>query len=200
MATEVGICNIALSHLGDVADVTSISPPDGSMQAQHCAIFYPIARDALLSRHPWNFTSTRSVGNVAIAIAPDTWDYQFAVPSHVIFLGVHEAEDTQDRTPQDYVIEGDYLYTNVETPTFRYTQQITDTTKFPPLFTLAIARYLASLLAGPILKGSEGMNVAQSQLKWLEQIDLPAAKLADAKERRNAQYVDFTPAGIAARS
>lgn len=201
MATEVGICNLALSHLGDVAEVTSISPPDGTTQATHCALFYPIARDTLIARHPWNFTLTRSVANVATATVPETWDYQFAVPTHVIFLGVYDEEDTQDRTPQDYIIEGDYLYTNIETPTFRYTQQITDTTKFPPLFTVALARYLASMLAGPIIKGGEGMQVAKAQLQWFEQMDFPEAKKADAKTQRgNLQYSDFTPSGIGARA
>ena len=48
MASEVDICNLALGHLGDNATVASLNPPEGSVQAQHCARFYPIARDALL--------------------------------------------------------------------------------------------------------------------------------------------------------
>lgn len=200
MATEVAICNVALANLGDSAEVTSIAPPDGSAQAAHCAVFYPIARDAVISMHPWNFATWRSESNVALSAAPDTWGYVFDLPECAIFLGVYEAGDTQDRTPQDYAIEGAYIYTNVETPTFRYVQAVTDTTLFPPLVTLAISRYLSSLLAGPLIKGSEGMNVAKAQLQWFMQVDLPAARMADAKARKNEQYGEFIPDSIRARS
>ena len=33
MASEVDICNLALAHLGDAATVSSINPPEGSIQA-----------------------------------------------------------------------------------------------------------------------------------------------------------------------
>ena len=61
MASEVDICNLALGHLGDNATVSSISPPEGSAQAEHCARFYPIARDALLEMHNWNFAMRLSL-------------------------------------------------------------------------------------------------------------------------------------------
>ena len=53
MASEIAICNLALSHLGDAANIASIDPPEGSAQAEHCATFYPIARDSLLEMHDW---------------------------------------------------------------------------------------------------------------------------------------------------
>ena len=40
MASEVEICNLALARLGDAATVVSIDPPEGSAQAEHCAMFY----------------------------------------------------------------------------------------------------------------------------------------------------------------
>ena len=61
MASEVDICNLALSHLGDNATVASIDPPEGSAQAEHCSRFYPIARDTLLEMHNWNFSTRRAV-------------------------------------------------------------------------------------------------------------------------------------------
>ena len=60
MASDVEICNLALSHLGDTATVASIDPPEGSAQAEHCARFYPIARDALLEKHDWSWATRRS--------------------------------------------------------------------------------------------------------------------------------------------
>ena len=34
MASNVDICNLALSLIGDVAKVSSITPPDGSVQSE----------------------------------------------------------------------------------------------------------------------------------------------------------------------
>ena len=72
MASVVDICNLALGHLGDPATVSSIDPPEGSAQAQHCARFYPIARDSLLEMHSWNFSTYRE----ALAhLQPAEWIY-----------------------------------------------------------------------------------------------------------------------------
>ncbi len=53
--STVQICNLALAKLGDVAQVTSISPPDGSMQATYCALFYGQALAVLLDKYAWTF-------------------------------------------------------------------------------------------------------------------------------------------------
>ena len=57
MATEVDICNMALSFLGDRATVTSINPPEGSAQAEHCARFYPMALNEMLAQARWSFAT-----------------------------------------------------------------------------------------------------------------------------------------------
>jgi hypothetical protein len=59
--TPVQICNLALAKIGDVAQVTAISPPDGSMQASYCALFYPQALSVLLMRNAWSF-ALRALG------------------------------------------------------------------------------------------------------------------------------------------
>jgi hypothetical protein len=60
VASEVDICNLALGHIGDSATVSSINPPEGSAQAEHCSRFYPIARDSLLEMHNWGFATKRT--------------------------------------------------------------------------------------------------------------------------------------------
>ena len=59
MSSVVDICNIALSRLGDRATVTSIDPPEGSAQADHCRRFYPIALKTILATYNWSFATTR---------------------------------------------------------------------------------------------------------------------------------------------
>lgn len=97
MASEVTICNLALSRLGDDANVTSIDPPDGSAQAGHCALWFPVARDSLLEMHTWAFATKR------VTLAPlnneaSTWRYAYAAPSDMVNpLAVLDAQ-----APDDY--------------------------------------------------------------------------------------------------
>lgn len=85
MASEVQIANLALSHLGDDATVSNLNPPEGSAQAQHCAQFYPIARDTILEMHPWNF-ATKRVIPALIASTTTEWDYSYAAPTDALTL------------------------------------------------------------------------------------------------------------------
>ena len=84
MASEVDICNLALGHLGDNATVASLEPPEGSAQAEHCARFYPIARDALQEMHPWNFCTKRIALALIDGVSYSQWKYVYAEPSGVI--------------------------------------------------------------------------------------------------------------------
>lgn len=188
MVAVVDICNAALSHLGDRATVTSIDPPEGSPQAEHCARFYPMARDALLELHEWGFITVRAQLAQVSNIWPE-WDYAYAAPDNMInTIAVHNAEVTDDySTPivqgytpegvtntgtgiystQPYALEYDALtdtsviLTDVENAVLRYTQRADDPTNFSPLFVSCLSFYLASYLAGPIIKGDTGMAVAE---------------------------------------
>lgn len=190
MASEVDICNVALSHLGDAATVASISPPEGSAQAEHCAVFYPIARDALLEMHDWGFATTRAA-LTQVTNTTSTWAFCYAVPADMLSpfavldplaLDDNSAEITQASnwlqgvslpaggiyTPQPYQIETaadgtSILLTNQEDAVLRYVRRVTDTTRFTPLFTKTLHRSLAALLAGPVIKGEAGIKVGAMQ-------------------------------------
>lgn len=199
MASDVDICNLALAQLGDAAKVASLNPPDQSAQAGHCARFYPMARDALLEMHTWSFATVR-VALAAVALPPtvSTWNYAYAIPSDVLnFLAVLDPSTTDDYSvglqlpntlpqvsnpgvgvyqPQAYAIENyngvDVLLTNQQNAVLRYTAAVSDPTKFSPLFVQGLATLLASHLAGPVLKGSEGRQTQAAKLaefmKWKE--------------------------------
>lgn len=222
MAGEVDIVNTALAHLGDEATVSAISPPDGSVQAGHCARFYPIVRDALLEMHTWRFNTQRAVLAVSPVAPPVGWAYAYAVPSlcvkPIAVLMPDSLPDLFSTQPalitptgtdvlnaQDYVVEASpvdgtpILYTNVEQASLLYSLGVTDTTKFGPLFVMALARLLASYLAGPIIKGITGTNVSKAHLDMFMKVEFPAAKEADANSRQSSPYTNSTPAPIAAR-
>ena len=187
MATEVDICNLALAHLGDDATIASLSPPEGSAQAEKAARFYPIARNTLLEMHTWNFASKR--GNLALTTNTlDQWDYAYVAPadmmSPVAVISPSAQNDYATRmsagdtpggitsnyaptivagqyTPQQFSIEGNLIYTNQENAILRYQAFITDPSLFSPLFVMTLSWHLASMLAGPVIKGDQGAAEAK---------------------------------------
>lgn len=188
MASEVDICNLALARLGDNATVASIDPPEGSAQAEHCARFYPVARDSLLEMHAWKFATRR----VLLAqLTTDTWNWTFAYaePTGVLkLLAVLPASAASDADTQEYEAETDgngtpIILTDQEGASLRYVAHVTDTTVFSPLFVDALAWLLASYLAGPVLKGDAGAAMAKACLQSF-MLALSNAKVSDANQRK----------------
>jgi len=202
MASETDICNLALGHLGDTASVTSLNPPEGSAQAEHCARFYPLARDALLELHPWGF-ATRRVALALLGNGWPEWDYSYAQPADALnLIAVLPPDATNDYSqglasvalaaggyvPQDFSCEtdpggADVIYTDQPDAVLRYTAIITDTSRFSPLFVVALSWQLAAFLAGPILKGEAGAAEAK-RCSAMMRAYLAEAAESDAQQRR----------------
>ena len=210
MASVVDICNLALAHLGDNATIASIDPPEGSVQAEHCARFYPIARDTLLEMHNWGFASRRIVPAELTSNWPE-WKYAYQIPQNTVNIVAVLPPDAQDDystrwaptdapwtnyspvvaagryVPQPYSLESLddgtlIVYTNQKDAVIRYTAQVTDPTKFTPLFIITLSWHLASMLAGPVIKGDmgqqEGKRCAAVMASYLAQ-----AESSDANQR-----------------
>ena len=203
MASEVDICNLVLSHLGDTATLASIDPPEGSAQAEHCARFYPIARDTLLEMHPWGFASRR-VALAQLGTGWPEWDYAYSQPSDALnIIAVLPPDATDDYSqglsnvplsaggsyvPKAFSCEidstgADVIYTDQADAVLRYTALVTDTTKFSPLFVMALSWNLASMLAGPLLKGDAGAAEAKRCASMMKAF-LSQATESDAGQRR----------------
>lgn len=212
MTNVVAICNLALSHLGDEAEVSAISPPDGTVQAAHCARFYPIARDALLEAHPWYFAVKRvPLAEVEDNPVADDWTYAYAIPStcirplSLLYPGVPEKflSTESDAGSHPFLLESaedgsKILFTNVEGAYLRFIDTVTDPTKFTPLFVTTLGRLLASYLAGPVLKGQEGRREAAAQLKLFE-LEYLKATASSANVGRRSTYETRKPDWIAGR-
>ncbi len=212
MTSEVDISNLALGFLGDPGAVTSISPPDPSVQASLCARYYPLARDTLLSMHSWNFSTTRSILAQLSDNPSSTWAFAFGLPSdYVTTLSVLPVGATNDYsdvandltggvyTPLPYTIEvdanGNKLLLSTQDAqggvVLRYTRRVTDAALFPALFVNAVAMLLSSYLAGPLIRGVEGAKTTAGQMQifmaWKQQ-----AVAQDANERQ-VEVTQATP-------
>ena len=205
MAGVIDICNLALAHLGDEAEVIEIDPPDGTEQAAQCGRFYPLCRDQLLEMHPWTFAMSRKTLALIAAPAPSEWRYAYALPALCLKpRAILAPTATDDSVSDDYIVEADpdtglsVVYTNTEDAVLRFTRLVEDTTRFTPGFVAALARLMASDLAGPIIKGTTGIQISQAQLKWFA-IELANAKIQDSNTGHRSIYRDRVPDMIKAR-
>ena len=201
MASVVDIANLALSNLGEDATISSIDPPEGSAEAEHAAMFYPQARDALLEMHEWRFATKR----VLLALtASDTfeWGYAYALPSNMLrALAVlpETASAEDDGEDYDQQLDADdvqIILTNCEEASLKYTARVTDTTRFPPLFVEALSWLLAAHMAGPLIKGDQGRAVAKGCMQMFATF-LTQAKVSDANQRKVEP--EHTPTWIGGR-
>lgn len=221
MASVTDICNIALSHLGARAQITSISPPDGSAEAGYCARFYPIARREVIEAVNWSFAKTR-VALAAVANNSTIWDYAYALPSDCVkplrvlelqyvtqagllwpvgsYVSDYDWRKYDDvfteRGSANFDIEDGVLRTNEPDAVLLYKRDVLDTNKFTPLMTSAVGMVLAGYLAGPIIKGLDGARVGQ-QWRQMGFDSLLRAAASDANS--GVEGNDHVPAHIAAR-
>jgi hypothetical protein len=212
MPSAVDICNIALSHVGAEGLVTSISPPDGSVEAGLCATFYPIARRSAIEMVVPS-CAVKRVDLAEVANTSGVWLYAYAKPSDCIkplrilntttlealLIGSDSTTDallTDERGSADFTVEGDVVRTNEPGAVCVYLFDQTDTSKFTSLFAAGVGMLLAGYLAGPIIKGREsvgiGTNWTQAGRNALMQA---AVSDANASSERN----EVLPSSIRAR-
>lgn len=202
-AAVVTICNQALSHIGE-SPIVSLT--EGSADANLCSQFYPLARDAILEDRQWSFALKRASLVPSVTAPPSTWLFAYVLPGdafHVIAVLPKEAiddysteptrgatwwEDQWDYrglgiyTPARYAIEGRLIYTNEADAQLRYVAKLPSVTRFPAQVRLALGYKLATLLAGPIIKGDRSMAVAV-RMEQLAAHAMGKAAVRDAQQR-----------------
>jgi len=223
VASVVDICNIALSHIGAEGQVASIDPPDGSVEAGLCARFYPIARKEMLEDQAWSFARRRVV-LTAVDNPSGVWAYAYAAPSGIInalrVLRLKYINDASllwpagsyltynfdwqavdelftERGSALFEIEDGVLLTNEPEATLLYTVDVTDPTKFSAKFTSALGMCLASYLAGPIIKGADGMTIGT---KWRQAAYNMSASAAASNANSANEVATHVAEHIRARS
>ena len=185
MSTVVDLVNLALSKLGDRATVTSISPPEGSAQADHAARWYPIARDVALEEFPQNFSTTREV--LTPTDNPSgSWAYAYFKPNNCINMlrlvpNATDAtpgaifSDTQLSANLPYEVETDangreIILTDEPNAVLLFTTRVVDPGRFSALFADALVFLLASYLRAGA-QGQDRGGRSQGQLQCVHGFD-----------------------------
>lgn len=219
MPSVVDICNLALSEIGDGANVAALTDP--STQAKLCNRFYPIALQQMLEANDWSFATARAAPALSGSLPPSPWLYAYSLPGDCVRLrqvlppapsaGLSSfppdwywsgsACGALVQMPQPFRLETDatgarIILTNVESAQLLYTRQVNDTTKFSGQFVTALAMLLASFLAGPIVKGKEGVALAGALARaWVQQLAVAAASDASQQHVTREQVLAQTANG-----
>lgn len=193
MFSVVDICNLALSYLGDSATVTSINPPEGSAQAEHCARYWPLALQEVLEAHPWCF-ATKRIKPALLADKDPAWAYHYALPHDALAVvavlppeAIDDYEAGGHAVPVPYQIEREggqiHILTDQREAVVRYLATADDPALYPATFTEALAWKLAGMLAGSLRKGNAGAAEAKRcQEMYAHYLRLAIAK--DSEQRR----------------
>lgn len=174
MATEIDICNVALSVLGAR---TIVSLGEDSFEGDLCRTFYPQSRDKIMRSHTWNCATTRKSLN-ALLDAPlemaGDFTKQFPIPPDSLRILELNFDDPHERWKIELSPNSNSKVILCNSPTLicKYIKQITDTSLFDSLLVEAIEFDLMGKLAIPI-KGSEALHT-----KYMEMAD---AKIAEAR-------------------
>lgn len=217
--SDIDICNMALSFIGDQARITSINPPDASVQAELCSKFYPMALRSTLEMHNWAFATRRTELTLVDLDhieehATHThewgthcdcaeWEYFYELPRHFLkAVAVLPADSLDDyQQSQDFSVQLDSLgvprlYTDCEEAVLVYTEYSVETHLFPPLFQMAVAWHLASMLAGAILKGDAGANESK---RCIQMSSMYAAKATSSDSSVRRVHPEHQASWITAR-
>ncbi len=191
MLTEVDICNLALSRIGQRA-IDTLS--ENSAEASSCARHYDIARDSLLRAYWWNFAKA-SAALSQNAEDPAEWAYSYDLPVDLIAVRYAVPPVRFGRHRINYELAAGVLWTDEAEISLIYTKQIIDPESFDKLFVRALFHRLAADLVGPLT-----LDPRKSAIE--EQMFLTAlaeARAADAIEETPFDINDMGAAWLEAR-
>lgn len=159
MATDIEICNFALYQLGKkpISGFTDANP-----NAEACAALYALARDSVLSDHPWNF-ATKAVELAAISDADyPGYDYAYAYPADCLRALELVNEASTDELPFEVAatddLNGRVILCDYETATLRYIARATNPSLYSPLFSQSLGYALAAQMSQTLVGAADRMR------------------------------------------
>jgi hypothetical protein len=138
VTSEVGICNGALTKVGEEA---IISLSEDTKAARLCNLMFNRLRDSILRAHPWNFAIKR----VELAELTTNPIFGFAKQFQLPTDSLRVLRTDEDQIPHQ--IEGRILLTDAGTVQIKYIAQITDPNLFDSLFIQALEDRIGAELA-----------------------------------------------------
>ncbi len=176
ITTSVGICNLALGHLGK-PPISAIG--EATRGGQLCGLHYEATRNALLRAHPWNFAIKRATlaeDSVASDALPFEYEHAFTLPSDC--LKVVRTSQEADGLEHDYRIEKRYLLTDETDVSIEYVYKCTTVGDYDALFIQLLALDLAIRMCMVLANSNSLLQTLTEMRKDMS----PGALTIDAQE------------------
>jgi len=201
MATPVDIANQALAHLGDRRiDRIDDDAANTDALSRYCAEFYDQARQEVLAAHRWSFAKSTAELALRADVTVIGYTYAHQKPSGFIRLlrlipgtqvldvnGDVESVTYPDSSIDKFKIVGMQIWSQYADVAMEYIQDVNDPDEWTPHFRAAVARLLASYLAGPT---SDNPDESNKQKRIYETVDLPNAQYYDAVQDNSGENSD----------
>lgn len=191
MASKVGICNMALSHLGISKEIANFDT-EKSEEAGACRRYYEEALNRTLRDFHWPF-ATKIAALALVGTDPnDEWSYSYRYPIDCldvrrILSGVRN-DTRQSRV--SYMIAQDsaglLIFTDTTNAEAEYTIKAENPLFYPPDFVLAFSFYLAHLIA-PRVTGGDQFKLGDRAIKMYIGELMGAKKKALNEEQRDEE-------------
>lgn len=176
ITTAVGICNLALGHLGK-PPISAIG--ENTRGGQLCALHYEATRNALLRSHPWNFAIKRASlaqDSVASDALPFEYEYAYTLPADC--LRVIRTSIEAEGLEHDYRIEKRFLLSDEAEVSVEYIYKATTVGDYDPLFVQLLALDLALAMCMVLANNAALLQRLEEKRASLA----PGAQTADAQE------------------
>ena len=158
--TDLDICNLALSHIGQSAITSAQLTGDLNESARHLNIIYDLSRDNVLRMKDWRFASTKEALVVVTDEIPG-WAYIYTHPAECLHIN-KIFYDVESQDPEAIEFEVTYIpvagvvaakkviCTNYEDAYIDYVYKVTDPALFDTSFVTAFSYLLAAQIAKPL--------------------------------------------------
>lgn len=160
MASKVGICNLALGHLGQGQTISDIDT-EQSNEAKTCRVFFEVCKNSTLRDFTWPFATKFKTLDLVEEDPTDEWSYAYRMPNDCldvrrILSGIRN-DNADSRIP--YIIAQDnaglLIYTDLDEADIEYTAKCENPVIFPPDFEMALSFRLAAVIAPRITAGDQ---------------------------------------------
>lgn len=184
-SSKTDIFNLAITMLGGVP---IMSPTQNNRAAIALNTVYDVLRQGELRKKPgWNF----AIAQVSLAASATTplFDRAYSFPLPGDFLAMARPFPESDYNDLDWIVQNGQIYTKRSgVLNIRYVQDVSDTSRFDPLFSIALAAKLASACADAITQSNEKVKTSDMAYKMA----IEDAKKANAFDNVPVQFAQDT--------
>lgn len=195
--SPIDICNIALAHIGDrrISRLDDDAATDDAL-VRYCAEFYDQARTEALETQNWSFAKKTAPMSRRTGVVTIGYSHAQVLPEdNLRLISLHRGSIDPNTNAVNYSktkidkfeIVGRDVWTDYETVGIKYIKDTTDPTEWSSHFRAAVARLLASFLAGPV---ADDPRMVTKQKEIYESVDLPNAQYYDAVQDRSGENAD----------